>query len=340
MPAYDFIYQHLGELAEKTGQQIYLAGFAMFLAILIGVPVGLKIARRQKAKSIVLGIANVFQTIPSLALLVFLLPFLGIGAKPAIITLSIYAFLPIIRNTVTGIEGVMPDMIEAADGLGFTRLQKLWMVELPLALPVMIAGIRTAAAMSVGIATLAAFIGAGGLGDFIYQGLSLNDNRLVLLGAIPAALLALAVDFFIARIEKFIARRRYKHWRSKGMRFRWVAAIVVFVLLIPSAFFVYTQSVSTEPVIRIGSKNFTEQLILGEMMSQIISEKAHIKVVKKFNLGSDLICHRALLKGNIDMYPEYTGTASNPLVYYHAIFAPTTSKHISTRNTIPVIARP
>jgi osmoprotectant transport system permease protein len=305
-----FLIAKLPALAEKTFQQIYLTGLSIILAIVIGIPLGIWAVRTTRIKTAILGFASVLQTIPSIALLAFLIPFMGIGIKPAIITLALYALLPIIRNTVTGIEGVAPDIIEAADGLGFTRWQKLWMVQSPLALPTIIAGIRTATAMAVGIATLAAFIGAGGLGDFIFQGISLNDNRLVLLGAIPAALLALILDYIIGQIEIAIAKRKYKI--KSGKAFQQTALTITVVALIALVFAAKPLSnlwLTPQNSVRIATKNFTEQYILGYLMADMIEAKTKLKVDKKFNLGSTDICHRAMLKNEIDIYPEYTGTA-------------------------------
>lgn len=294
-------------ILEKTWEQLYLTGLGTGIAILIGVPLGIWIVRLPKLKRAVLGFANILQTIPSLAVLAFLLPFFGIGLTPALIALSLYALLPIVRNTSTGLAGVSPEMIEAANGLGFTRIQKLWMVELPLALPVIIAGIRTATAMSVGIATLAAFIGAGGLGDFIYQGLTLNDNRLILMGAIPAALLALVLDFLIGRIERWISERRYK--RLSRFAFATVAGLFATVI-IAVIFFINLQLFTrTTGEVVVATKTSTEQLILGEIIAQTIAAKTHLKVIRKFNLGTTAMCHQAMLRGDIDIYPEYTGTA-------------------------------
>ena len=183
-----------------------LTGISIGIAVVIGLPLGIWIARNALARGTVLGTAGIFQTIPSLALLAFLLPFLGIGALPAVVALTLYALLPIVRNTYTGLAGISPDIIEAAHGVGFTERQRLWMVELPLALPVIVAGIRTATVIGVGIATLSAFIGAGGLGDFIIRGLALNNTRLILLGAVPAAALALLLDYLIGLIEKMLRR--------------------------------------------------------------------------------------------------------------------------------------
>jgi len=301
-----FISAQLPTLLLRIWQQIYLAGVATVCAIAMGVPAGIWIARHERFRSIVLGSASILQTIPSLALLAFLLPFMGIGVKPAIIALTVYALLPIVRNTTTGINAVAPDLIEAANGLGFTPRQKLWMVELPLALPIIVAGIRTATSMSIGIATLAAFIGAGGLGDYIYQGLTLNNPRLVLMGAIPAALLALVVDTLIGRLEKKLNKRKKPH--HKAITRKRIVVGGVMALLIATVP-LYAWQHDRRNTVVIGSKSFSEQFILANMMADMIRAKTHLQVRLKLNLGGTLVCQQALLSGDIDMYPEYTGTA-------------------------------
>lgn len=205
-PLAEFLVQKAPDLLAKLLEHLMLTGISIGIAVVIGLPLGIWIARNALARGTVLGTAGIFQTIPSLALLAFLLPFLGIGALPAVVALTLYALLPIVRNTYTGLAGISPDIIEAAHGVGFTDRQRLWMVELPLALPVIVAGIRTATVIGVGIATLSAFIGAGGLGDFIIRGLALNNTRLILLGAVPAAALALLLDYLIGLVEKMLRR--------------------------------------------------------------------------------------------------------------------------------------
>ncbi len=289
----------LHSLIIKILQQLYLVSISTSAAIIIGVYSGILISRVHKLKKFILGIANVLQTIPSLALLGFLLPIFGIGIKPAICALTLYALLPIIRNTVTGLENVPESSLEAAGALGFTNLQKLYLVELPLALPVIMAGIRTAAVISVGIATIAAFIGAGGLGDFIFEGLSLNDMGLILWGAVPAALMALAVDFAIGRVEKILSQRKKRNFKKYII----AAAGLLMLCVLP-----FTFSPQNNTVV-VASKNFTEQFILSEIMAQMLETKTHLKVIRKFNLGTTAICQKAMLRGDIDIYPEYTGTA-------------------------------
>jgi osmoprotectant transport system permease protein len=192
--------QHLGLVTVSVG-----------IAVGLGVPLGILIARRARLRTPILAIANVLQTIPSLALFGFLLavPLIGLGARNAIIALVAYSLLPIVRNTYTGITGVDPAVREAARGMGMTDGQLLRLVELPLAAPVMLAGVRVAAVIGVGITTIAAAIGAGGLGVFIFRGLSMVDNGVIMAGAVPAALLALLVDGGLHLIERKL------DWRTK-----------------------------------------------------------------------------------------------------------------------------
>lgn len=181
---------------------IQLVVISMLIAAVIGITLGIIITRVKFLKGVTLGTAGILQTIPSLAMLGFMIPFFGIGMNTAIVALFLYSLLPIIRNTYTGITDVDPAVIEAARGMGMTDMQILFKVQLPLALSVMMAGIRTATVINVGTATLAAFIGAGGLGEFIFLGIQRNIDALTLLGAIPAALLALIIDYLLGLVEK------------------------------------------------------------------------------------------------------------------------------------------
>lgn len=199
---WQFITEQHEKLLVQVVQHLGLTFLSLFLAIIIGVPLGVLIARKRKLSGSVLGIAGILQTIPSIALLGFMIPVFGIGATPAIVALLIYALLPIIRNTYTGITEVDPAVTEAAKAMGMNRKQMLFKVELPLAMPVIMAGIRTAAVINVGVAALASFVAAGGLGEFIFGGISLNSTNMILAGAIPAALLAVLLDQTIAVLQK------------------------------------------------------------------------------------------------------------------------------------------
>lgn len=190
------------DLLQALLQHVQLVLISMLIAIIIGVPLGICITRVKPLEGPILGAAGILQTIPSLALLGFMIPLFGIGIKTAVAALFLYSLLPIIRNTFTGIKDVDRSTIEAAKGMGMTNFQILLKVQLPLALSVMMAGIRTATVINVGTATLAAFIGAGGLGDFIFIGISRNIDALVLIGAFPAAVLALLFDWLLGLLEK------------------------------------------------------------------------------------------------------------------------------------------
>jgi osmoprotectant transport system permease protein len=201
----EFLWERRGEILALTGQHVLLVLAATGMAVAIGVPLGIALTRRPRLARPVLGFANVVQTIPSLALFGFLIPIPylgGIGARTAIVALVVYSLLPILRNTHAGIQSVDPAVVEAATGLGMTSNERLRLVELPLAFPVVLAGVRIAVVVGIGLATIAAAIGAGGLGVLIYRGVATVDHRLILAGALPAALLALAFDFGLGFVEK------------------------------------------------------------------------------------------------------------------------------------------
>lgn len=201
----EFLVQYRSEILQLTLEHLYLVGISTGIAILVGIPLGILSTRKPGLSKWVLGFANVVQTLPSLALFGFLIPVPligGVGARTAIAALILYALLPIIRNTYTGIMGVNPAIREAGRGMGMTDQQLLLQVELPLALGVILAGVRLATVISVGVATIAAAIGAGGLGAFIFRGVAMVDNQLILAGAVPAALLALLIDFILGWIER------------------------------------------------------------------------------------------------------------------------------------------
>ncbi|QQL48989.1 ABC transporter permease/substrate-binding protein [Mucilaginibacter ginkgonis] len=438
-----FMVQESDKLGTQTLEHVGLTFIALLLAIIIGLPLGIFIARRQKLSGLVLGIAGVLQTIPSIALLGFMIPVLGIGPKPAIAALLIYALLPVIRNTFTGITGVDASVKEAATAMGMSKAQMLTKVELPLAMPVILAGIRTAAVINVGVATLASLIAAGGLGEFIFGGISLNNTNMILAGAIPAALLAILFDVVLSQVQKLNERKLKVAVRIIPV----ILILLSFFYILPSAYAgklkagftpefmgrqdgdlglrqkygleihtlvlsdaimykaayqkeldvisgystdgrlkaygltvlkddksifppyycapvvrqgvlkrfpelektlnllsgLINDSVMTElnyrtdylhqspqkvaedflktkqlykparngtgDVVRIGSKIFGEQYILAEMYSMLIKGNTNYKVSTKTGLGGTKICFDALTNNQIDLYPEYTGTA-------------------------------
>jgi osmoprotectant transport system permease protein len=207
---FEFLIRHRHEVCISAAEHLWLVGTAMLLAIAIGVPLGIFLTRRPAWKTLVLGTNSVIQTVPSLALFGLLLPLPWLGARAdrlAIFALTLYALLPIIQNTYVGIAEVSPPVREAATAMGLTRRQLLWQVELPLASDVIVAGIRVATVATVGLATIAAAIGAGGLGEFIFRGLAMVDNRVILAGAVPAAVMALTAYLLLGFVQRMLVRR-------------------------------------------------------------------------------------------------------------------------------------
>lgn len=293
-----FLAERRSELLSLTGQHVVLVVVSTAVAVALGLPLGIAMTRRPRLARVLLGVAGIAQTVPSLALFGFLIPvpFIGgIGARTAIVALVLYALLPILRNTYVGIQQVDRAVLEAATGMGMTRGQRLRLVELPLALPVILAGVRIATVVGVGTATIAAGIGAGGLGTYVFRGIATVDNRLILAGAIPSALLAIIADGLLARVEN--SRRPM----------RAVASLAVVAGLALAFSLAQALPGRQHPVV-VGSKNFTEQVLLGELIAAHL-ERRGFPVERRLNLGGALLCHGAVLNREIDLYPEYSGTA-------------------------------
>jgi osmoprotectant transport system permease protein len=317
-----FLQTHWRELLALTGQHIWLVTVSVACAVAVGIPAGVALTRYERLKRPVLALAGILQTVPSLALFGFLipLPFVGgIGARTAIVALVLYALLPVIRNTVTGIEGVDRNVREAALAMGMTRGQILWQVELPLALSVILAGVRVAAVISVGVATIAAAIGAGGLGIYIFRGLRMDDTHLVLAGAIPAAAMALVIDWLIGFLEPRLSEyvRRLSARARDATKFRRQIIAAALVLLTVGGYALWR---GRRPDVIVGSKDFTESVILAEILAQRL-EAQGLKVGRHFELGGNL-CHDALVAGEIDVYPEYTGTSFTAILKHQPLTDP------------------
>ncbi len=299
-------------LFEATAAHLDLVAEAILLAVALGVPLGILASRSQWVERTVVGLANVLQTIPGLALLgVLLILFRGqIGKPPALAALVVYSLLPIIKNTILGLKGVDRGVAEAAVGMGMTPWQQLLWVELPLAVPVLLGGVRVAAVASVGMATIAAAIGAKGLGSYIYAGIQVSDPRLILLGSVPAALLALICDGALGSFERRIdpTRRRTPH------RLRdWITSAVTLGLVALAGFgAVQSWGWGRGPAssrIAIGSKDSAEPKLLGHMLADLVEAQTPLRVDRSFDLGGSLVCFNALTRGGLDVYVEYTGTA-------------------------------
>jgi osmoprotectant transport system permease protein len=296
---------HRMELAMLLGQHMLLVAGSTLVAVAIGVPLGIFAARRPRLAAPMMAIASIVQTVPSLAMFGFLLPVPligGVGARAAVVVLILYGLLPIVRTTIAGLRGIDASIREAGVAMGMTPRELLRQVELPLALPSIVAGVRVAAVVGVGSATIAAAIGAGGLGEYIYRGLSMVDTTVILAGAVPAAALALSVDGALLWLERQLSARRRS--RSRRMSAAVAAAVAAVVLLSSGA-----AAGRRGGAVVVGSKNFTEQLILGELVAQTLERHAGLTIDRRLNLGGTLICDRALLTGDIDVYVEYTGTA-------------------------------
>ncbi|HEY8185796.1 MAG TPA: glycine betaine ABC transporter substrate-binding protein [Pyrinomonadaceae bacterium] len=329
----NFLRQNWPELLTLLRQHVWLVFISILIAVAIGIPSGILLTRKQSLRGPVLGVANVMQTIPSLALFGFLIPLKivgGIGARTAIVALVLYSLLPIIRNTVTGILGVDANVREAAVAMGMTGRQVLWQVELPLAMSVIVTGVRVAMVIAIGVATIAAAVGAGGLGVFIFRGIRQFDNNLLLAGALPAALLALTADFGLGLVERhFSIVRRRKVSEISGRKKFTVAAITAIIVAVIVGIFVgsrdsrsHMSQLQTAARVKVGSKDFTESAILGEIVAQMLEARG-VAVERKFELGGNLP-HDALLAGGLDLYPEYTGTSYTAILKHAPITDPRT----------------
>lgn len=304
---FDFIISKKGEILDLLIQHMTLTLTAIFIAILVGVPLGILISRVSKLRKPILGFVNLVQAVPSMALLGLLIPLLGIGSVPAIFMVVMYSLLPIVKNTFTGLTRIDPTILESAKGIGLTRNQTLFKIQLPLALPMIMAGVRISAVTAVGLMTLAAFIGAGGLGYLVFSGVQTVNNNMILAGAIPACLLALLVDYIFGKIELLVTPKGLNPRSSKknfiGLKI--ISSLLILVILVTS---VMSFINSKKETITIGSKNYTEQLILGNMYADLIEAHTDYNVERKLNLGGSSVAFNALKSGNLDMYVDYTGT--------------------------------
>ncbi len=311
MTLWHFWRAHAAEFATLVGQHLLLVGTSTLVAIIAGVPIGILAARRPRAGAPIVWLANVVQTIPSLAMFGFLLPLPlvgGLGARVAIFVLILYALLPIVRTTTAGLRSIDRVLVEAGTAMGMTPWQLLREVELPLALPSIVAGIRVAAVIGVGTATIAAAVGAGGLGEYIFRGLSMVDPTVILAGAIPSALLALAIDGGLTLVERALKTRQRRPGRATAMA---VAGVLLAGAVAGAAY----GGRDGKDVIRVGSKNFTEQIVLGELLAQTIETRTGLRVERRLNLGGTFICDRAVRSGDIDLYVEYSGTAQTAIFH-------------------------
>ncbi|MCL2492152.1 MAG: ABC transporter permease subunit [Coriobacteriia bacterium] len=298
-------------------QHLSISLLAILMASLIGLVIGILIAEFKKTSGLALALINIVYTIPSISLLGLLIPLSGIGNTTAIIALTIYALLPMVRNTFTGIDTIDPRIIEAARGMGSTESQILTKIKLPLALPVIVAGFRNMVVMTVALAGIASFIGAGGLGVAIYRGITTNNMAMTIAGSLLIALLAFLMDFIVGAISRLI--------ESRKVILRRLGAIALVALLAASVAVVVISTLSNrtsgDDIIHIATKPMTEQYIIGEMLTAVIEDRTDLKVVMTQGVGGGTSnIHPAMVAGEFDLYPEYTGTGWNEVLKKTGIY--------------------
>ena len=293
--------ERFGDWLTALGQHLQLSLLTLLLAVFLAVPLAVYLSTRKRASNWVLQVAGIFQTIPSMALLGLFIPIMGIGTLPALTALVIYAIFPILQNTITGLQGIDPSLEEAGVAFGMTKWERLKKFEIPLAMPVIMSGIRTAAVMIIGTATLAALIGAGGLGSFILLGIDRNNASLILIGALSSAFLAIAFNLLLKWMEKAKLRTIF-------------AAFAVMVIGLGVS---YTPSLLAKPEkenLVIAGKLGPEPEILANMYKILIEENTDMTVTVKPNFGKTTFLYEALKKGDIAIYPEFTGTVTESLL--------------------------
>ena len=286
-----------------TIEHILISLLAISIASVLGIILGIIISEYRKFSGLILGTVNILYTIPSIALLGFFITITGVGNTTALIALIIYALLPIIRSTYTGIVNINPLIIEASEGMGSTKLQQLFKVKLPLALPVLMSGIRNMVTMTIALAGIASFVGAGGLGVAIYRGITTNNSAMTFLGSLLIAILALIFDFILGIIEK----RLTNHKRTK-YKVNFKLIILGLFIIIFGVYF--SLNSKKDKTINIATKPMTEGYILGQMLTELIEQDTDLKVNMTTGVGGGTSnIHPAMLKGEFDLYPEYTGTS-------------------------------
>ncbi|MEF2782741.1 glycine betaine ABC transporter substrate-binding protein [Erysipelotrichaceae bacterium HCN-30851] len=296
-------------------EHLEISIFAIIIAILCGGLIGVLISEFQKSAKPTLSMINFLYTIPSISMLGFLIPFSGVGNITAIIALTVYALLPMVRNTYTGLTQVDDAIVEAAKGLGSTRMQILMKIKLPLALPVIMSGIRSMVTMTIALAGIASFIGAGGLGVAIYRGITTNNAAMTILGSLCIAILALVLDFLLGFIEKRIQRHHKKD--KKKYKILYIISILVCCGISISMIL----QTKTEKILRIATKPMTEQYILGEMLDLLIEKETDLQIELTQGVGGGTSnIQPAMENGEFDLYPEYTGTAWNTVLKEEGIY--------------------
>lgn len=324
----NYFVNNINKVGSLFLDHVRLTAVAVVIAVALGVPVGIIISYFKKSSKPVIGVANLIQAVPSMALLGLSIPILGIGVVPAITMVVLYSLLPIIKNTYTGVSNINEDTLEAAKAIGLTKFQILGKIRIPLALPVIMAGVRVSAVTAVGLMTMAGYIGAGGLGFLIFSGISTTNNYMILAGAIPACILALLVDFIFNLIEQLVtpgalqdvdgrSKEKIKKSNNNKKAVLVATAAVIIGLFVING--VKDNMNRSDKEITIAGKNFTEQYIMTHMMSDLIEGNTDIRVDRKVNLGGTQVCFNALDNDEIDIYLDYTGTIYGDTLNYPPI---------------------
>ncbi|MDB4894432.1 MAG: transporter permease subunit, partial [Firmicutes bacterium] len=300
-----------GHLLDLTRQHLQLSLIAVLLALIVGGAAGVLMTRYPRLVAPIQRLVGIFQTIPALAFIGFVMLFLGLTRATGITVLFFYCLMPIVHSTYTGITGVESGVVEAARGMGMTRRQILWSVELPLALPVILVGVRIATVIAVGTAAVMSLAGAGGLGQEIFAGIDRVQTTMILAGALPAALLGVLADVTIGTLERMVTPRGITGGKAppRGVVLRRRVLVIGAAAVVLAALVTGIDAGPRLGVVRIGSKDFSENMLLGEMVAQLIEGNTNIQVVRKLSLGGTTVCFDGLRSGSIDLYPEYDGTA-------------------------------
>ncbi len=300
---------------ELLVEHIIISAIVIVIAIVVGGGIGIVISEVNKSVKPTLSVINFLYTIPAISMLGFLIPFSGVGNTTAIIALTIYALLPMVRNTYTGLTNVDPILVEAAKGMGSTNFQILWKVKVPIAMPVIMSGIRSMVTMTIALAGIASFIGAGGLGVAIYRGITINNSAMTILGSLLTALLALFVDFLLGFVDRFYNKKSINSVKRKTK----LALVLSLVLVTIVSSLILNRDDDNK--IQIATKPMTEQYILGEMLKYVIEDQTDLDVEITHGVGGGTAnIHPAMVSGDFDIYPEYTGTSWNAVLKQEGIY--------------------
>lgn len=317
----NYLITEKAKILSLLAQHVELTIIAILLAIIIGIPLGIFISHYKSIRKYIIGFINIVQAVPSMAFLGLLVPILGIGSTPAIFMVVLYSLLPIVKNTSTGITGIDSGVIESATGIGLTPRQILFKIQLPLALPVIMAGVRISAVSAVGLMTLSAFVGAGGLGYLVFSGVQTVNNTMILAGAIPACILALCVDFIFSKIEKIAVPdginahkakkaknpNEHKNLKHKAKKRKVIGVVIGLIIIFVGCGRYFFSSFVQKDTIVVGSKDYTEQLILGNIYADLLEEYTDYNIERKMNLGTAVLWN-SMVEKKVDVCADYTGT--------------------------------